>query len=88
MARCRRAGACSGPAGETIELAATHALYPVLNQHRESTQAQNRAAGITWTVLAFGEGRGGLGESRRVRPCPPLARTEISDGTAWILCAP
>jgi protein-L-isoaspartate O-methyltransferase len=40
-------------AGETIELAATHALYPVLNQHRESTQAQNRAAGITWTVLAF-----------------------------------
>jgi 2-polyprenyl-3-methyl-5-hydroxy-6-metoxy-1,4-benzoquinol methylase len=40
-------------AGETIELAAIHALYPVLNQHRESTQAQNRAAGITWTVLAF-----------------------------------
>ena len=40
-------------AEETIGLAATHALYPVLNQHRESTQAQNRAAGITWTVLAF-----------------------------------
>ena len=40
-------------AEETIELAATHALYPVLNQHRESTQAQNRAAGITWTLLAF-----------------------------------
>jgi 2-polyprenyl-3-methyl-5-hydroxy-6-metoxy-1,4-benzoquinol methylase len=38
---------------ETIELAATYALYPVLNQHRESTQAQNRAAGITWTLLAF-----------------------------------
>jgi len=40
-------------AEETIGLAATHALYPVLNQHRESTQAENRAAGITWTVLAF-----------------------------------
>jgi len=40
-------------AAETIGLAATHALYPVLNQHRESTQAQNRAAGITWTVLAL-----------------------------------
>jgi 2-polyprenyl-3-methyl-5-hydroxy-6-metoxy-1,4-benzoquinol methylase len=40
-------------AEETIGLAATHALYPVLNQHRESTQAENRAAGITWNVLAF-----------------------------------
>lgn len=40
-------------AEETIGLAATHALYPVLNQHRESTQAENRAAGITWTVLGF-----------------------------------
>jgi hypothetical protein len=40
-------------AEETIGLAATHALYPVLNQHRESTRAENRAAGITWTVLAF-----------------------------------
>jgi 2-polyprenyl-3-methyl-5-hydroxy-6-metoxy-1,4-benzoquinol methylase len=40
-------------AEETIELAATHALYPVLNQYRESTQAQNRAAGVTWTILAF-----------------------------------
>ena len=40
-------------AEETIGLAATHALYPVLNQHRQSTQAENRAAGITWTVLAF-----------------------------------
>src|SRR5262249_32173675 len=40
-------------AEETIGLAATHALNPVINQHRESTQAENRAAGITWTVLAL-----------------------------------
>src|SRR5262249_54133497 len=40
-------------AEETTGLAATSGLYPVLNQHRESTQAENRAAGITWTVLAF-----------------------------------
>lgn len=40
-------------ADETIELAAMHALYPVLREHRESTQAQNRAAGITWSVVAF-----------------------------------
>jgi SAM-dependent methyltransferase len=38
---------------ETTELAARYALHPVLRKRRESTQAQNRAAGITWSVVAF-----------------------------------
>jgi hypothetical protein len=28
-------------------------LHPVLNTRTESSQEQNRAAGVTWTNLAF-----------------------------------
>jgi len=38
---------------ETIELAEPHGLKPVLNVRTESIQAHNRAAGVTWTHLAF-----------------------------------
>jgi SAM-dependent methyltransferase len=38
---------------ETIELAQQHGLRPVLNVEAESIQAFNRAAGVTWTRLAF-----------------------------------
>jgi SAM-dependent methyltransferase len=38
---------------ETIELAVRHGLRPVLNMQTESTQGLNRAAGVTWTRLAF-----------------------------------
>jgi SAM-dependent methyltransferase len=38
---------------ETIELARTQSLDPILNLHTESSQEQNRAAGVTWTNLAF-----------------------------------
>jgi SAM-dependent methyltransferase len=38
---------------ETIELAQTQDLHPVLNLHTESRQEQNRIAGITWTSVAF-----------------------------------
>jgi hypothetical protein len=43
---------------ETIELAQTQDLHPVLNWHTESRQEQNRIAGITWTSLAFVKGKG------------------------------
>jgi hypothetical protein len=43
---------------ETIELAQTQDLHPVLNLHTESRQEQNRIAGITWTSLAFVKGKG------------------------------
>jgi len=46
-------------AEETIALAAPFGLHPVVNLHRESTQAGNRAAGITWTILAFAKAAGG-----------------------------
>ena len=38
---------------ETIGLAQTQDLHPVLNLHSESNQERNRAAGVTWTNLAF-----------------------------------
>jgi SAM-dependent methyltransferase len=38
---------------ETIELAQMQALHPVLNVRTESSQERNRAAGVTWTNLAF-----------------------------------
>jgi SAM-dependent methyltransferase len=41
------------PAEETIELARMQGLHPVLNLRAESSQEANRAAGITWTNLAF-----------------------------------
>ena len=40
-------------AKETIELAAAHGLHPILNVATESTQSQNRAAGVSWTNLAL-----------------------------------
>lgn len=40
-------------ADETIGLAATHHLHPVLNLPAESNHPQNRATGVTWTRLAF-----------------------------------
>jgi SAM-dependent methyltransferase len=40
-------------AEETIGLAQRQGLRPVLNLETESDAAQNRAAGVTWTVLAF-----------------------------------
>jgi SAM-dependent methyltransferase len=38
---------------ETIELAGQQGLRPVLNVRTDSTQTLNRAAGVTWTRLAF-----------------------------------
>jgi SAM-dependent methyltransferase len=40
-------------AEETIELARLQDLQPVLNVRTESTQEQNRMAGVSWTNLAF-----------------------------------
>jgi SAM-dependent methyltransferase len=40
-------------AEETIELAEMQDLQPVLNLHTASSLEENRAAGITWTNLAF-----------------------------------
>lgn len=40
-------------AEETIELARIEGLHPVLNVRTESSQEKNRAAGISWTDLAF-----------------------------------
>ena len=44
-------------AEETIELARMQGLHPVLNLRAESSQEANRAAGITWTNLAFVKAR-------------------------------
>jgi hypothetical protein len=38
---------------ETLELALQHGLQAVLNKQTGSIQPGNRAAGITWTRLAF-----------------------------------
>jgi hypothetical protein len=38
---------------ETIELARMQDLHPVLNLRTQSSQEQNRAAGVDWTNLAF-----------------------------------
>jgi SAM-dependent methyltransferase len=42
---------------ETIELAQTQGLHPVLNLRTESNQEANRIAGISWTNLAFVKAR-------------------------------
>jgi SAM-dependent methyltransferase len=42
---------------ETIELAQTQGLHPVLNVRTESSQEANRRAGVTWTNLAFVRGK-------------------------------
>jgi SAM-dependent methyltransferase len=41
------------PAEETIELARTQDLHPVLNLRTQSSQESNRHAGVSWTSLAF-----------------------------------
>ena len=38
---------------ETIELAQTQDLHPVLNVRTESSQEANRLEGVSWTNLAF-----------------------------------
>jgi SAM-dependent methyltransferase len=43
--------------GETIELARMQDLQPVLNLRMDSSQEQNRIAGVTWTNLAFVKAR-------------------------------
>ncbi|MBO0755937.1 MAG: SAM-dependent methyltransferase, partial [Bradyrhizobiaceae bacterium] len=40
-------------AAEAIELAGAARLRPVINVQTESVQPANRAAGVTWTRLAF-----------------------------------
>jgi hypothetical protein len=40
-------------ADETVGLAATHHLRSVLNLRGESSHPQSRAAGVTWSRLAF-----------------------------------
>lgn len=40
----------------TIELAKIENLYPVLDARDKSSQPQNRAAGVSWTTLAFAKG--------------------------------
>jgi SAM-dependent methyltransferase len=42
---------------ETIELARTQDLHPVLNVRTESSQEANRLAGVSWTNLAFVKAR-------------------------------
>ena len=42
---------------ETIELAQMHDLQPVLNVRTESSEERNRAAGVSWTNLAFVKGK-------------------------------
>jgi len=51
MPEGRRTFEVSG--SETIALARAQGLRCVLNVHGESSQAVNRAAGVTWTRLAF-----------------------------------
>lgn len=40
-------------AAETVQLAAVSGMKPLLEAQRGSVQAANRAAGVTWTFLAF-----------------------------------
>lgn len=42
---------------ETIELARMQGLHPVLNLRTESSQEQNRVAGVSWNTLAFVKAR-------------------------------
>jgi hypothetical protein len=44
-------------AEETIALARTESLHPVLNVRTESSQEKNRAAGVSWINLAFVKGK-------------------------------
>jgi hypothetical protein len=63
------------PAEETIQLAAMQGLQPLLNLRTESSQEQNRIAGVTWTNLAFVKGNGQLGfpslRANGSRECAP-----------------
>ncbi|MGW8391705.1 class I SAM-dependent methyltransferase [Pseudoduganella sp. HUAS MS19] len=40
-------------AEETVQLARSHGLQPVLNVRTQSVSTENRMAGVTWTRLAF-----------------------------------
>lgn len=40
-------------ADETIALAATEGLKPVLNIHEQSKSEPNRSLGVTWTRMVF-----------------------------------
>ena len=42
---------------DTIELARMQGLHPVLNLRTESSQEQNRVAGVSWNTLAFVKAR-------------------------------
>ena len=44
-------------AEETMELARSAGLHPVLNVRTESSQEKNRAAGVSWINLAFVKGK-------------------------------
>jgi SAM-dependent methyltransferase len=44
-------------AGETIALARSEGLHPILNVRTESSQEKNRAAGVSWINLAFVKGK-------------------------------
>ena len=44
-------------AEETIELARSEGLHPVLNVRTKSSQEKNRAAGVSWINLAFVKGK-------------------------------
>jgi SAM-dependent methyltransferase len=44
-------------ADETIDLAGSEGLHPVLNVRTESSQDNNRAAGVDWVNLAFVKGK-------------------------------
>jgi SAM-dependent methyltransferase len=63
-------------ADETIGLASNCGLQTLLNVHRESTQAANRDAGVTWTRLAFGRREPCADAEHRNRStfCPGVAR--------------
>ncbi len=45
-------------AEETVELARRGALHPILNVRTESSQENNRAAGVSWINLAFVKAKG------------------------------
>jgi hypothetical protein len=45
------------PDAETITLAQTQGLHPVLDLRAQSSQQRNRVAGVTWTSLAFAKAK-------------------------------
>jgi SAM-dependent methyltransferase len=57
-------------AQETIALAEEQGLHALLNERSESIQESNRAAGVTWTRLAFRRLFGARRKWARVRSAP------------------